>query len=283
MVESVVAPPAERLAPYFASYNGYRLEGFAPGIHRGLPSSSLTFIVSLDEPVDIAALPDRSLPPARLRAFVGGLHAGPALIAHDGTQRGVSIDVTPLGAQALFGMPSAELASSVVALGDLLGAAGDELADRVACAPGWAERFAAFDTVLGRLVPDEPPTVRPEVAWAWHRLVRSGGQVEVGSLAKEVGWSRRHLGERFRQEVGLAPKVAARVVRFERSCRLVRRALAGGSGLADVAVRCGYYDQAHMTRDWHELAGCTPTTWLADDLPSVQDSDELAGASSRHG
>jgi transcriptional regulator GlxA family with amidase domain len=107
-----------------------------------------------------------------------------------------------------------------------------------------------------------------EVSWAWRRLAESGGLLPVTELAAEVGWSRRHLGERFRDELGLSPKVAGRVIRFGRARRLLGRPRR--PGLAEVAVACGYYDQAHLTRDFHEFAGCTPGVWMEEELPSVQ-------------
>ena len=84
----------------------------------------------------------------------------------------------------------------------------------------------------------------------------TGGTLTVGALAAEVGWSRRHLGERFRAEIGLTPKAAGRVLRFERARRLLGRARR--PGLAEVAALSGYYDQAHLNREWRELAGCSP-------------------------
>ena len=60
------------------------------------------------------------------------------------------------------------------------------------------------------------------------------------------------------------PKLAARVIRFQRSRELL--ASPGRPGLADIALACGYYDQAHLTRDWRELAGCSPTVWMAEEL-----------------
>jgi AraC-like DNA-binding protein len=257
-------------------YVGYRQEGFAPGLHRGLPSHHLTFIVSLADPVDIAAMPDPGQRPGAHQAFVGGLHAGPALIRHDGNQVGVSLQLTPLGARALLGLPAGALAGSVVDLDDVLGRTAGELVDRLAGATTWADRFAVLDDVLARRLTDavEPP---PETARAWHRLVASGGTVDVRTLAQEVGWSRRHLSERFRVELGLPPKVLARVLRFERARRLLQRP--DRPALADVAAVCGFYDQAHLNRDWRELAGCSPTTWLAEELPSVQDDGVAVGAS----
>ena len=54
-----------------------------------------------------------------------------------------------------------------------------------------------------------------EVRWAWRRLVRSAGAVPIGSLAREAGWSHKHLITRFRQQVGLTPRAVARLLRFE--------------------------------------------------------------------
>ena len=105
----------------------------------------------------------------------------------------------------------------------------------------------------------------------------------IGALAAEVGWSRQHLGRRFTDEFGLSPKSAARVMRFDRA----RHALAARpttTSIAEVAAACGYYDQAHLNREFAELARCTPTELLAGDLPSdehlpsVQDRSESVGA-----
>jgi AraC-like DNA-binding protein len=96
----------------------------------------------------------------------------------------------------------------------------------------------------------------------------------VAEVADEVGYSRRHLGNLLRAEVGLTPKEYQRVARFEhRRSRLIAAATAGRPSLADVAVRAGYADQAHLTREWVRLAGCTPSTWLAEEFPFVQDRD----------
>ena len=123
----------------------------------------------------------------------------------------------------------------------------------------------------------------PELRRAWQLLDHSDGALTIGALAAEVGWSRQHLGRRFVEEFGLSPKSAARVMRFDRT----RHALAARpttTSIAEVAAACGYYDQAHLNREFAELAHCTPTQLLdgdlppVEDLPSVQDLGEPAGA-----
>src|SRR5262249_3970784 len=131
------------------------------------------------------------------------------------------------------------------------------------------------DDVLGRKL--EPVEPAPQVAWAWRRLLAAQGTLPIESLARELGWSRRHLAERFRREIGLAPKVAARVLRWEHACAMLARP-GRRSRLADVAADCGYADQSHLTREWVALSGLTPRAWLADELPFLQayELDELA-------
>jgi AraC-like DNA-binding protein len=96
--------------------------------------------------------------------------------------------------------------------------------------------------------------------------------VSVADLAAETGWSARHLGEQFRAETGLSPKAGARVVRFDRARRrLLRQQAEGGRVvLAELATECGYYDQAHMAREFRDLAGCPPSALLAEELRNVQ-------------
>jgi AraC-like DNA-binding protein len=271
------ALPAPALRPFVERYQGYRLADFPPGIHRGLPSRHLTLIASIGPAIDVVAQTDPRQPPATYRCVVGGLQASTALIAHDGNQEGVTVELTPLGCRAVLGAPSGALWDTSLELDELTGAVGRELWERLQGTVTWRERFAVCDDVLLRLL--EPTTVAPELGWCWRTVVATDGRVTVRELADETGWSRQHLTRRFRAEFGLSPKVAARVVRFDRARRMLQHA-PPGFAIADVAAACGYFDHAHLDRDFADLAGCTPTELLTDDLPSVQDDDLLEAAGS---
>ena len=269
VAQVVVGTPTPALRSFVGRYTGYRYEGFEAGVHVGLPSRYLTCIVSLGEPVDVGAVNDPNAPRQQFEALIGGLHAEPAAVHHDGNQHGVQLEVTPLGARALLGTTAAQIAGVTLPLDALLGRIAGELVDRLRTAPTWSRRFAVLDHVLLQTL-TQLDTPSPEVTFAWQRLAQTGGSIEVGSLAAEAGWSRRHLSERFRREYGLPPKTVARVMRFERS----RRMLAAPSrpSLGTVAATIGYADQAHMNRDWRELAGSSPGAWMAAErLPFFQD------------
>jgi AraC-like DNA-binding protein len=287
--------PAGPLRPYVAYYTGYRQRGVPPARHRGLPSPFLTLIITLDEPLVMLAHPDPRQPPCDFGALLGGLHSAPALITHDGAQSGIQVALRPLGVRALLGLPAGELAEIDLPAETVLGGACAELRARTVAATSWPERFAILDEILLRRAgpgpglagpaPSPAPEVAPEVAWAWRQLLTSGGTVRIADLAAGTGWSGRHLTGRFRTEIGLTPKAAARVIRFDRARHLlIRRARsisgaaaadpAGSAGagyrLADLAVACGYFDQAHLAREFRSLAGCPPSQWLTEEFRNLQ-------------
>ena len=265
--------PAGPLRPYVAHYTGYRQRGVPPARHRGLPSPFLTLIVTLDEPLVMLAHPDPRQPPGTFGTLLGGLHSAPALITHDGAQSGIQVALRPLGARALLGLPAGELAEIDVPAEAVFGGVCTELRTRAVAAAGWPERFAILDEILLRVMTrarPEPDTA-PEVGWAWRQLLASGGTLRITDLAAETGWSGRHLTSRFRTEIGLTPKAAARVIRFDRARHLLIRHVGdGGYRLADLAAACGYFDQAHLAREFRSLAGCPPSQWVTEEFRNVQ-------------
>nr|WP_237543467.1 helix-turn-helix domain-containing protein [Streptomyces sp. SID5594] len=257
------ARPAPALRRYVRSYVGFDLRGFPAGVHCGPPGRVLTAVISLSDPLGIGAGVVDGSPVTPFGSVAGGLMCRSVAIHHDGRQHGVQVSLTPLGARAVYGMPAAALSHRLVPLDELLGALGAELVDRLRAAPTWAARFALLDEVflraVGRGDGDPLSRVRPEVAEAWRRLVAARGRVQVGAVATELGWSRRYLTERFRDEVGLTPKTFARVLRFEHAHGLATAH--DPLPWADVATVSGYADQAHLVRDWREFTGRSPMAW----------------------
>ena len=95
---------------------------------------------------------------------------------------------------------------------------------------------------------------------------RVGRSVQIGSLGAELGWSPHRLIARFREHVGLSPKTAARVIRFDRAVASLR---SGTSRIAEVAAACGYADQAHLSREFRELGDISPGNFLQDVAPEA--------------
>jgi AraC-like DNA-binding protein len=258
------APDASLAGVVGRPYCGY-VERTPPGFRRReTATGQIAIIISFGDPIDLVEMTNSASGGQRLESFVVGLHEGYAVTEHPGEQHGVQVDLTPLGAARLLGAPPHALANEVVALDDAFGPAARELVDRLACAPDWAARFELLDRFLVARAADGPDLDRP-VAWAWSQLARSYGQVPIGVLADEIGWSRRHFWARFRAQIGLAPKPTSRVLRFRRAVDLLQAGPVRSIG--DLAAACGYADHSHLVREFHSLAGCTPSQFVGGVLP----------------
>jgi AraC-like DNA-binding protein len=177
--------------------------------------------------------------PYRPPAFVMGGHGTSIVLEGDCAPSYLEVLLAPLGAYRLLGLPLDQLSGHTVDLVEVLGADGRRLAEQLRDTPSWRRRFALMDRfLLGRL--DRGPRPAPEVARAWERLVATGGALPIRQLAREVGWSHRHLLTRFRQQVGLGPKTAARLVRFNGVWRRLDEDRPLDWGL--VAAEVGYAD-----------------------------------------
>jgi AraC-like DNA-binding protein len=187
--------------------------------------------------------------------FVAGLHETYTVTETAGSQSGVELRLSPLGAYRLLGQSMDALSNRSVALDTLFGSWGLELAERLQTASTWDARFAILDTALTtRLVAAKIPS--PEVAWAWRQLVDSGGSVPIAMLHDELGWSPKRLITRFREQIGLPPKQAARLLRFHRATTLI--AADESPDWCALAQSCGYYDQSHLIQEFQRFAGDTP-------------------------
>jgi len=259
--EMVHAAAHPALRGHVHGYCGYREETNAPLRRWETPSAMAALVLSFGDPLDVTVGADVT---RRHTSFLAPLHDRPAATEHGGRQHGVEAKLSPLATRRLVGIPLDELSSGVVDLELVLGRHADPFVEALGAAPTWEERFALLDAVLVRRLAAAPPP-HPGVHAAWSRLVESHGTVPVASLATELGWSRRRLGDRIRADLGLPPKVIGRILRFDRVKRLLERD--DGHRLAEIALDCGYYDQAHLNRDFRAFADATPSEFLARRLP----------------
>jgi AraC-like DNA-binding protein len=249
-------------------YAGFSEQAPAPVTFRELPCSYVPVIIDLDAGWTVANRTHTT--PLRLGSFVAGITDGPVLVSHGGSARCLQVDLTPLGARRLLGLPMSELANRTVPIDDVFGRFGRDLVQRVGDALGWQTRFALVDETLRTRLANSPP-VDAGVAWSLDRIMTSGGGAVIGKLADELGWSHRRLIARYRDTIGLPPKLVARIVRFERLT--ARLATSPMVDWAAAATAFGYFDQAHLAREVRELADITPTELRAQIVNSVQVGD----------
>jgi AraC-like DNA-binding protein len=233
---------------------GYR--EMAPGHFRNVEYASLTvpLVISFAEPFAIG-LGKEPGDNDRFASFAAGLFAGPVMIESFGAACCVQINFTPLGARRFFGLPMSELTDSMVVLDDVLGTEGMTLREQLGNAPDWTARFNLAEAFITARLASAAETPL-QIAWAYDRIITSGGRTRIASIAERLGWSRKHLAEKFTDATGIGPKTLSRIVRFNRALGLSRQPTADW---ADIAADCGYADQAHLVREFRDLAGETPT------------------------
>ncbi len=182
--------------------------------------------------------------------------------APDGV-RMMGVAFRPWGAWALLGWQQDELAGEVVDLADVVG----DLESRTLCqtlgeAADTSERFARLEAWLLR---GGGRPVHPATRWTVDRLLATRGDARVGRLAEATGYSRKYLTRLLRREVGLPPKVIARIARFHYAVDRLRASAPGS--WAEVAVDCGFYDQSHFIQEVRAFAGCAPGELLERPAP----------------
>jgi AraC-like DNA-binding protein len=261
-------PPDPRLSSLVVELCGYEEQARDQvTVERHIPATSIVpVILSFGDTIEVDMAGRTG---DRFRSFVAGVHPGRAATRYQGSQMGVQIDLTPLGAHTVFGLPGAALAHRVVDLADVApGLGGPSLQDRLASLPTWPRRLALVEQVVASLAA-AGPRPDPMVRWLWHQISVSQGRARIADLVAETGHSHRHVTTRFRQQVGLTPKALAGVVRFEHAAEAVST---GHASLADVASTCGYADQSHLNREFVRLAGSPPGAFVRasfDPTPAV--------------
>lgn len=196
--------------------------------------------------------------------FVGQI-TGPFLLRPRGPARMLGVRFHPHGASELFGLPIWELTDSVLPLEDISRRLFRRFR-RLRELRSLPQQLAALDRIL-HLTASSGGTNDPRVSFAVGEFERAHGAMGVKHVADRVGLSSRQLERRFKNAVGISPKLFSRMQRFQRVFRAMDDP---DSDWVTAAVHCGYYDQAHLIRDFREFSGKTPTALLAQELDLIR-------------
>jgi AraC-like DNA-binding protein len=194
------------------------------------------------------------------RLLVVGPSTRASCVRPDGWVRVVGARLHPHAARRFTGLPAYELTDRILALGDVAPRLEASLALDVADLDDGRRMVAALDAALARAMPG-PPESRSAAAVAIARAER--GLCRVDDLAQRLGVSAREIERTFREHVGLSPKLFLRIVRFQEVLGALAKGTPDGAW-ASLAAEHGFYDQAHLIRDFKSFAGASPGAWRAD-------------------
>jgi AraC-like DNA-binding protein len=240
---------------------------------RVVPNGTMELVFNLDE--DELGFHDIKQP-GRCERFSGavfsGAHARPLFV--DTREHVMGAHFKPGGAFRFLGVPASELADTHVDLEALWGRATHVLREQLCAAANPARCFRVLEKAL---------VARLENTLEEHRAVRAAldifgrdaGGARTRDLAAHLGLSQRHFIKLFSNQVGVTPKLFARVQRFQRAADLTRSS--STPDWADIAAACGYFDQSHLIHDFQSLSGLTPTEFQRQRRERLLTNPPLAG------
>ena len=230
----------------------------APWRNMILPDGAMELIINLGDPQTLCALDDPKRRTLFRQSWISGERTAPIVIDEFGDVHLAGIRLRAGGAWPFLGMPLREFSGQVVELENVLGPEIGELRDRLAEAPNDDARFDLMEDWL-RVRRRTPPT--RAVSYALNLIQRGETAVHIGRIAEHIGISHKHLLREFDRCVGLTPKTFARLCAFQRVIRSVGQE--PRVEWADTAAKCGYYDQAHLIREFRSFSGLTPASYLS--------------------
>lgn len=252
--------PPPPLGRYVEQIWIFESAGVPAGLERALPSGTAELIVDLSGGGLVVFERGSLASAARWRGPVlYGPHSKFFVIDRRGPTHVLGVHFRPGGAAPFFPLPPADLHNAAAPLDALWGHEAELLRERVLAARDDRTRFAAVErALLDRL--GGARSAHRAVPWAIREL-HSRRATTIGALADRAGLSQRRFAQLFAAEIGLPPKLYQRVLRFQDALAQIERA--ERVIWADVALGCGYYDQAHFSHDFRAFAGVSPGAYLA--------------------
>jgi AraC-like DNA-binding protein len=280
--------PAEpRLRDYVLGY--FASKGFLPRrLHeRHLPSREVAIVLNFAAPHRIIDRSNLKHSTDQRNAWIVALQHRHHICEAFGARDFMVIRFTPIGAQMLVGVPMDLLTDRILALEDVDSHFSRQLTDHAASTRDWAARFDIVETIIAaRLASASSPP--PSLLLSWRILQKSPTHVDLARLPQEFGCSRRHLIAQFHKYFGMAPKMIAKIGRFNLAVAAVHRmgrrdpltyaegkpyldcqaddsfhtASPAKMRWADLALGCGYYDQSHFINEFKYFSGVSPLEFL---------------------
>jgi AraC-like DNA-binding protein len=255
----VPPPPLSAFINQIWAYEGYEQPH---ELERVLPDGSMEIIINLAEDATRMYDPeDGSLSRSFPGSIVSGAHSGHFVIDTFEQRSVVGVSFKPGGAPPFLGLPAAELQDAHMPLDALWDATFVAvLRERLLEAGSMEARLAIAEEALLQQANGNLAR-HPAVTYALNQFQGVPQTRTVANVTEQVGLSPRRFIRLFDQEVGLTPKLYCRVRRFQKALRVIQAGRV--TGWTDIALRCGYYDQAHLIRDFQEFSGLTPTAYAA--------------------
>jgi AraC-like DNA-binding protein len=255
--EFLIAPPPPDLADVVHSF--WISRGQVAFLYeKVLPQNNVELMFNLEQPFGV---PNRGPAHRRFRrGWVAGMQRDWLMVTpqYDPAEPSylLSVRMPPLGAYRVLGMPMGEVAQNVIELNDVLGDQVNAVHERLGAASGAGMQFAVLCDFVRRRLALSRIALRADAQIAVDRLSQSAGADRIEAICRSLGVSRKHLRSLFDAHIGLAPKVYARMFRFRRIVDLLQSGRP--SDWSQLAMSCGYYDQAHFNHEFREFAGMTP-------------------------
>jgi len=234
---------------------------------RLMPDGSVALVINLRE--DVVRTYDRiNLEKCHTMpgAVVCGVHTENFVIDTEEQADVAGVQFRPGGAFPFLGVPPGETHNVHVPLEDLWGSFAREVRELLLGARTAAETFEILERALLARARSGFEK-HPAVAFALKEFQAAPHGKTIRSVTEKIGLSARRFADIFANEVGLTPKLFCRVRRFQRVLRVIR----GGREIdwAEIALSCGYYDQAHFNHDFRAFSGINPSTYLAACTPHL--------------
>ncbi|SRR5579884_2234868 len=228
---------------------------------RCLPNGRVAMVINLDDDTLRASTPGQG---DYLQSFYGGILHGAfsqaSIIDTISLVTTISVCFKPGGALPFLPMPASMLTNQVIDLATLWGSAATDMREQLLVARTKAEQVRIIERfLLTRVAWEQTP--HPSISYALTQFQTGQERPSISEVTTQLGLPPKRFIHLFEEAVGLTPKVFCRLLRFQAVLQHIKRGQA--VHWADLALSCGYFDQAHFIHDFQSFAGLTPSAYLA--------------------